>query len=168
MILSTLLSIPLLSLVAILQTAVVSRMPLNQGHADLMMVVVIAWALQEHVTDPWQWAAVGGLVTDFFSGLPFGVFTASYLILAGLAQILGRRLWQFSALVQLFLTLVGTMLTHLVSTLILLAQGTPLNTLDVLRSIMLPSLLLNLLFTLPVYIIVSDFSLQIYPAESEI
>mgnify|MGYP006282205945 CR=1 FL=1 len=166
--LSTLISIPLLSLIAVLQTTVVSRMPLIQGQADLMMVVVIAWALQERVTEPWQWAVAGGLVMDFLSGLPFGVFTASYLLLAGAARLVGRRLWQFSALVQLILTLLGTMVIHTITTLIILIQGTSLIMLDVLRSITLPSLLLNMIITIPAYIIVSDFAKQLYPEEIEL
>lgn len=165
---SILLSIPLLSLIAILQTTVVSRMPLIQGTADLIMVFLIAWSLQERVKDPWQWAITGGLVTDFFSGLPFGLFTISYLALTGLAQLMGRRLWRFSVLIQLALTLLGTMLTHLLSVLAVLLRGTRLEILSVLRTITLPSLLLNMLLTVPVYIIVQDLSRQIYPQESEL
>lgn len=165
---SILLSIPLLSLVSILQTTVVSRMPLLQGTADLVMLFLIAWSLQERVQHPWQWAVVGGVLTDFFSGLPFGVFTASYVALTGLAQLLGQRLWRFTVLIQLFLTLLGTMLTHTVSALVIIIQGTRLEFLNVLRTITLPSLLLNILLTIPVYIIVQDLAGQIYPQELEI
>lgn len=165
---SILLSIPFLSLIAIIQTSIVSRMPLLQGTADLVMVVVIAWALQERVKHPWQWAITGGIITDFFSGLPFGIYTLSYLTLVLLARLLGRRLWQFSFLIQLFLTLLGTMFIHLMTTLVIFLQGTRLEVIPVLQSITLPSLLLNLMLTIPVYIIMGDLANQIYPQEIEL
>lgn len=164
---SILLSIPILSLVTIIQSAVVSRMPLVQGTADLVMVVIIAWALQRCVKYPWQWALMGGILMDFFSSLPFGVYTLSYLVLSVLAQLMSQRLWKFSFLIQLFLTLLGTMLVHIISTLVLFFQGTSLEILRVLQSITLPSLLLNLMLTLPVYIIMVDFAHQLYPEEVE-
>lgn len=165
---SILLSIPLLSLITIVQTSVVSRMPLLQGTADLVMVVIIAWALQERVKHPWQWAITGGILTDFFSGLPFGIYTLSYLTLTLLARLLGRRLWQFSFLIQLFLTLLGTMLIHVISTLVIFLQGTRLEIINVLQSITLPSLLLNLMLTIPVFIIMGDLANQVYPQKTEL
>ncbi len=47
---SVLLSIPVLGLISILQSAVVSRLPLNRGTADLMLVLLVAIALQQGVT----------------------------------------------------------------------------------------------------------------------
>ena len=85
---SVILSIPVLSFIAVLQSAVVSRLPLNRGTADLMLVVLVAITLQKSVKTAWQWSIVGGLLTDFFSGLPFGLFTASYLITTGIAFLL--------------------------------------------------------------------------------
>ena len=61
---SILLSIPTLALISILQSAVVSRLPLNQGAADLMLVLLAAIALQKRIHTAWQWSVIGGLITD--------------------------------------------------------------------------------------------------------
>jgi len=39
---TAILSIPVLSIIAVFQSAVVSRLPLNHGTADLMLVVLVA------------------------------------------------------------------------------------------------------------------------------
>jgi len=107
---SVILSIPVLGFLTIIQSAVISRLPLNRGTADLVLVVIVAIALQKTVTVSWQWSLVGGLFVDFFSGLPFGIFTASYLIATGLALILRDRIWRFSFLMQLLVVLFGSVM----------------------------------------------------------
>ena len=58
----TLLAIPIFVFLGIFQTSVVSRLPLLHGTADLVLLVVIAWSLQERVRTAWQWALMAGLV----------------------------------------------------------------------------------------------------------
>ena len=162
---SILLSIPTLGLIAILQSAVVSRLPLNRGTADIMLVVLIAIALQKTVTTSWQWSIVGGLFVDFLSGLPFGIFTVSYLLATGLALILRERIWRFSFLMQLLVVLFGTLFSHAISFLALFLQGgeIPLDT--VLQMVTLPSIILNFMLSLPIFILIQDILEQVNPQE---
>ena len=51
---------PILSLAIMLQTAIVSRINLLAGGADLMLLILAAWALQERVATAWHWAALAG------------------------------------------------------------------------------------------------------------
>ena len=158
---AVLLSIPILSLVAIFQTAVISRIPLFEGTADLLLVVIIAYALQKTTTAAWQWAVVAGFLADFFSGLPFGVFTISYLITMGAVLILRNRIWRFSFLIQLLLTLFGTLISHLITMLVLYIQNTNIPLLTAFQQVTLPSLVLNFMLALPVFLIVQDLIQQI-------
>jgi rod shape-determining protein MreD len=162
---SVLLSIPVLGLVAVLQSAVVSRLPLNNGTADMMLVLLVAIALQKGVTSSWQWSIVGGLLTDFISGLPFGIFTFSYLLVTALAVVLRERIWRFSFLIQLLLVLIGTGVTHGLAYLVLFLQGSTLEIANVLRVITLPSIVLNFMLSLPIYILTRDVLEGIIPQE---
>ena len=47
--LGMLLSLPVLGVLAMLQVAVISRAPLLQGSADLVLIALIAWTLHERV-----------------------------------------------------------------------------------------------------------------------
>ena len=162
---SVILSIPVLSLMTIFQSAVISRIPLNHGTADLMLVVLVAIALQKSVQDVWQWSIVGGLLTDFFSGLPFGLFTVSFLIVTWFAYFLRERIWRFSFLMQLLVVFSGTLITHGLSYLVLFLRGSSLQFSTVLQTVTLPSIILNFMLSLPVFIITQDIAQQINPPE---
>ena len=165
---SILLAIPILSIAAILQSAVFSRITLLQGTADIILLTIIAWALQKKVKTGWQWGIIGGLLADFLSGLPFGIFTASYLLTIGIALGLKARIWRFIGLVQLFTTFIGTILSHGFSLLAIFLQGTTLPLKNVLQSITLPSLMLNVFLTIPIFILIQELAWQLYPQEIEI
>jgi rod shape-determining protein MreD len=162
---SVILSIPTLGLIAILQSAVVSRLPLNRGTADLMLVVLIAIALQKTVTTSWQWSIVGGLLMDFLSGLPFGIFTVSYLLATALALIIRERIWRFSFLMQLLIVFFGTIVSHALSFLVLFLQGSDISLGIVLQVVTLPSIILNFMISLPIFILTQDVLEQVTPQE---
>jgi len=162
---SVILSIPTLGLIAILQSAVVSRLPLNRGTADLVLVVLVAIALQKTVTTSWQWSIVGGLFMDFLSGLPFGIFTVSYLLATGLALIIRERIWRFSFLMQLLVVFFGTMFSHALSFLVLFLQGSEISLGIVLQVVTLPSIILNFMLSLPIFILTQDVLEQVNPQE---
>ncbi|MCD6424292.1 MAG: rod shape-determining protein MreD [Anaerolineales bacterium] len=162
---SVILSIPTLGLIAILQSAVVSRLPLNRGTADLMLVVLVAIALQKTVSTSWQWSIVGGLFMDYLSGLPFGIFTVSYLLATGLALIIRERIWRFSFLMQLLVVFFGTMFSHALSFLVLFLQGSEIMLGTVLQVVTLPSIILNFMISLPIFILTQDILEQVNPQE---
>jgi len=162
---SVILSVPVLSIITILQSAVISRLPLISGTADLMLVVLVAITLQKSVKTAWQWSIVGGLLTDFFSGLPFGLFTVSYLITTGIAHVLRERVWRFSFLMQLLVVLSGIVITHTISYLVLFLQGSSIQFTSVLQAVTMPSIILSFMLSLPVYIIVQDVIEQLKPPE---
>lgn len=162
---SVILSIPTLGLIAILQSAVVSRLPLYRGTADLMLVVLVAIALQKNISTSWQWSIIGGLFMDFLSGLPFGIFTVSYLLATGLALIIRERIWRFSFLMQLLVVFFGTMFSHGLSFLVLFLQGSEISLGIVLQVVTLPSIILNFMISLPIFILTQDVLEQVNPQE---
>ena len=162
---SVVLSIPVLSIIAIFQSSVVSRLPLNRGTADLMLVVLVAITLQKSAKSTWLWSIVGGLLMDFFSGLPYGLFTFSYLIATSMAFKLRERIWRFSFLMQLLVVFTGTIISHGLAVLVLFLGGGTLQLNTVLQGITLPSIILNFVLSLPVFIITQDIIQQFTPAE---
>ena len=47
---------PLLGLAVLIQSSIVSQVALLSGYADIILILLAAWALQERVTSAWQWA----------------------------------------------------------------------------------------------------------------
>jgi rod shape-determining protein MreD len=162
---TVILSIPVMGFLTIIQSAVISRLPLSRGTADLVMVILVAIALQKSVTVSWQWSIVGGLFMDFFSGLPFGVFTFSYLFTTSLAVILRDRIWRFSFLMQLLIILLGTIFSHGITYVILFLQGANLPFNTTIQFVTLPSLILNFMLSFPIFILTRDVIEQFLPVE---
>jgi len=158
---------PVLVLALMLQTAVISRINLLYGSADLILVILAAWALQERVTTSWQWALVGGVLVAFVSGLPWFVPLAGYLLIVGVARLLQRRVWQAPLLAMFTVCFTGTLMLHILSIFSLRIFGDPLPVVDSFSLITLPSVLLNLLLAIPVYAGMRDLAGWLYPAEVE-
>jgi len=161
-----LIAFPLLFLVVILQSAVISRIPLLAGYGDLMLVVLAAWSLQPQVETAWQWAFIGGFLVIFVTAMPWPVILIGYGLVILLAQLMQGRFWQTPLLVMFSVTFLGTLGINLVSIIVLDVLGTPVPFEDALGYITLPSLLLNLLLAIPVYAVMRDLANWIYPREN--
>jgi len=153
----------LFGVLAIIQSTIVSTMPLLKGTADLIMLFVVAWALQDRVETAWQWCFIGGLLASLYSGLPFGVFILAYLICVGIARLLKRRIWKAPFLAMLAATFVSTVIVQLISLAARLVTGANIAILDALNLVLLPGLLLNLILALPVFSVMHDMANWLYP-----
>jgi len=163
-----LIALPLIAGAVILQSAIISRVQLLSGYADILLVILAAWALQEHVRSPWQWALVGAVFTSFISHLPWPVVFIGYFSVVYFARILSRRIWQVPLAAMFGVTLLGTLIFHFVSFVTLSLVGTPLPVPQVIGWITLPSLLLNTILAVPVYILIRDISFWVYPSPESI
>ncbi len=159
-----LIAIPVLFLAVILQSAVISRVYLLSGVADLPMVMLAAWALQANVDSSWHWAVAMGSLVGFVSALPWYVPVISYLFVVALAQMFQRRVWQAPLLAMFSVTFLGTVFLNLLSYLVMRIGGVNMPFEDVLGLLVLPGVLMNLLLAIPVYAIMRDLSRWVYPA----
>lgn len=160
-----LIAFPLLGLAVILQSSIVSQVRLLSGYADLPLVLLAAWALQERVESSWHWGALTCLFVGFISNLPLPVTILGYMTVLFLARILQRRVWQAPLLAMFSVVFLGTLLFHGLSFIVLRFLGTPFVFGDVIGLITLPSLLLNMLLAIPIYAFMRDVSYWVYPIE---
>jgi rod shape-determining protein MreD len=162
---SILVAIPVLGLAIVLQTSIIGRINLLNGAADLVLLIVAAWCLQERSRSTWFWGVAAGLLVGFISGIPWYVYLAGYLIIVGLARVLAHRVWQAPLLAMFTVTLIGTMVLLMLTYMerSLLVVSLPFNLSFV--QIILPSILLNLLMAIPVHSLVRDLANRLYPAE---
>ena len=160
-----LIALPLLALAFMLQTTLVSRITLLSGAADLVLLIVVTWALQEQVQSSWHWAGLAGLMAAFVSGLPPFVLVAGYFVAVALARFLLRQTWQTPILALFAVTFFSTLFLHLITYLTLVLRGTAISFGDVMTLITLPSLFLNFLLALPVHSFIRDLAQWVYPVE---
>jgi rod shape-determining protein MreD len=158
-----LVAIPAILMAVILQSAMISRIYLLSGIADLPLVILAAWALQEEVDSAWHWAVGFGFMVGFVSSIPWYVPVIGYCAVVALAQVLQRRVWQAPLLAMFSVTFLGTIILNLVSFAVLRLSGVVLPLEDVLGLLVLPSVLLNMLLAIPVYAVMRDLSRWVYP-----
>lgn len=159
----TLIAIPVIIFAVQLQLSIVSRIPLLSGTADLPLVVLAAWALQDGVETSWHWALGTALLVGFVSAIPVFVPIVGYLFVVFIARGLQMRVWQTPLLAMFLVCLIGTAFFHMVSLGTLRLLGTSLPILDSLGLFTLPSILLNLLLAVPVFAVMRDLARWVYP-----
>ena len=162
-----LIAFPIITVLLILQTVVVRRIPLLQGSADLVMLVLVAWALQRRVETAWHWCVIGALLVSLVSAVPIYVNLIGYLLIVGMSLFFRRRFWRVSLMVMFVATFLATLVTQSIVWIYFRVVDVPLPTLDSINLILIPSLLLNLLLAAPLYIWMSDLATWLYPEPLE-
>ncbi len=165
---SVLIALPILGILMIFQTTIVSQVQLLHGTADLLLLAVISWALHKRVQTAWHWSIIAGLMVNIASSLPLGVPVVGYGVTTGLALLLRRRVWRVPILALFTITIFGTLIMHGVSLIALSMVGNPIPIGEALNLITMPSLLLNLLLSVPVYALIGDLANWLYPGEIEV
>lgn len=158
-----LVAVPVILLAVILQSAMISRIHLLSGFADLPLVLLAAWALQEDVDSAWHWAVAMGLLVGFVSGIPLYVPVIAYILIVAMAQMLQRRVWQAPLLAMFSVTFLGTIIINALSYAALSVSGVVMPVEDVLGLLILPGVLLNMLLAIPVYAVMRDLARWVYP-----
>jgi cell shape-determining protein MreD len=163
----TLLAIPTLGLLLVLQSAIFSRVTLLHGTSDLVMLALIGWAVQPRVTTAWEWGLMGGILVSVLSALPPAAVLFGYFAVIAIVHLLRKWLWRAPFLATLAAVVAGTLFTHTVDFIALRLSGTAIPLLDALNLVTLPSLLLNLLFAIPIYGLIGDLAKLMYPVKIE-
>ncbi len=158
------LAIPVLVIMMMLQSAIFSRLMMLHGTADLLLICVAAWTLQERVQNGWFWALVASMLTAYISAVPPIIPIISYFSAMGAARLLQIRIWQTSILAMFLVIIASTLIQHLISIVILNIGNWSIPVVESITQITLPSILLNLVLALPIYVLINSLARSIYPA----
>ncbi len=102
------------------------------------------------------------------TAIPLPAVLGGYLGVTGLALLLKRHVWSLPFLAMLLTTFVGTLIVQGLALAALWLDGSSLPLLDSLNLVTMPTILLNLLFALPAYILMRDLANWLYPKEIEV
>jgi rod shape-determining protein MreD len=163
----TLFAIPIIVFATMLQIGIVSQITLINGTADLVLIVIIAWTLQNNSRKVWFWSILAGVIVGYISAAPAFIPLVSYIFATGIAVIIKKRLWQTPLIAMFFIILLTTILQQSMTVLTLQIQGVAISFRDSLTLITLPSVLLNLLISIPVFYLIKDIARWLYPLEVE-
>jgi rod shape-determining protein MreD len=139
--------LPLLTVVALVQSVLLSRVDLLGARPDLMFLVVLTWAIARSVDEGLVWGFIGGLIIDLRSGGPLGATALALVVVTFLAgQSWGQGIG--SPVVHLLvLALVGGLAYHLILLIVLAWTGHTVDWGFSLLRMALPSVILNMVLT---------------------
>ena len=160
---ANLLSIPLMLILSVLQTSVISRIHLINGSADLILITIAIWGVLQTGGNVWFWAVIGGLFTSLTSAMPPFTPIIPLMVVGFLARGLHSKIWQSHFIAAIIMVFIGTIIQHVVSILALQFSGVEINFLEGLQSVTMPSLFLNILFSFPMFVLITDISKWIEP-----
>lgn len=153
----------LLLAAGLLQVTLIMRISLLQGPADLVILVLVCWMLQPGNKPSWIWGIPAGLMIGYASALPDFIPLIGYVAAAAICQVLKTRIWQVPLLTLVSATLLGTLTVHLSTAIYLWLSAQPINLLEALNLIIVPSMLLNLILVLPVNALIGEFNKLLSP-----
>lgn len=153
---------------AIFESAILSRIALIHGIADLYMLLIIAWTIQPYVKQPWAWWLIASIYSSLTSATRFGILPLAYLVIFAIALFLRQRFWRARFLTMLALSVFGTFIVHFFSVVTIALQGTFFPIMDAINLITLPSMLINLIIAVPIYAITREIVGWLYPEKIEV
>ncbi|HNB50354.1 MAG TPA: hypothetical protein PK530_00345 [Anaerolineales bacterium] len=162
-----LIGIPILALALIFQSAILSHVMLLSASADLVLVVVVSWMMQERVKAMWEWGVIATVLVGFVSEFPMWGYLIGYAVVVVLGILLKRRVWRAPLLALFTMVFIGTLVMQSVVFVVLRLLGTAIDPLQAFNQIILPSVLLNLLLAIPVNGLMREVAAWFYPDEGE-
>ncbi len=134
---------PILLVGAVLQSIWLERIRIFGGRPDLVLLLVVTWAIIRGLNEGVTWGFIGGLCCDLLSGGPFGLWTITLTVVALVAgQDWVQRLGPTSIRLALMSAL-GTLLGHTVFLLLMGILGYTINLSKTYTMLVLPAALLN-------------------------
>jgi rod shape-determining protein MreD len=145
--------VPLLVVVALLQTTIIPRLVVWGVHIDLPLVVVVNWSLLQGSREGIIWGFTAGFAVDLFSGAPFGAATLSMLTVGFLSGFGHATVFRARAVLYLGTVFLATLVYNLLFLLGVWVSGAEVVWLESLWHILLPSAMLNMAVTPIVFVL---------------
>jgi len=146
-------------LASVLQSTAFSRITIQGGHADLVLLILISWVISDEESSYPIWALIGGFFISLLSAMPITAVIGAYLASVGITWILKRIFWQ-TPIISLLLSVLLSSIAKFVIEVIALqfSQNIQFSILSGIGNVLFPSLILNYFLLFPIYIIMKDIA----------
>ncbi|QPC81623.1 rod shape-determining protein MreD [Phototrophicus methaneseepsis] len=157
------LSLPILIIAAALQSSVMPQLRIAGGAPDLVLLLVLLWAIHAPLNEAIFWAFLGGLSQDLLSVMPLGSSVIGMLIMIFFIKRLSLQLYRVNIVLVAGYVLLGTIVQTIITQIILFLMGLGLSIGDAFQYVLMPTLFYQLVFLVPVYLVIRGIQRAIYP-----
>lgn len=131
----------------------------------MVLLVLIAWAMQERAKSILLWAVIGGGIIAYASAMPFYYPIFGYTGIIAIAWFFRKQVWQSPITAMLFITFVASLVYQLGAIVALKLVDIDISLNSSLLHTIIPSVILNLMAAFPIYTLLRDLCNWLYPPE---
>jgi len=162
-----LLGIPISIIVMVIQLAVISRLNIAYGIADITMLSLIAWSLHSDIKNVLILMVFNGVLMSLVSATPLYSPLIGYAAIVGIALFFRKRLWNIPMVLMVILSFIGTIITLGLSMFAINFSEAAIPLGESFTQIILPSAAMNMVIGIPIFLILRDIWLNFYSEEIE-
>ncbi len=140
-----------LGLGALLQATVLPRIAILGAHVDLVLLLVVGWAIMRQPDEAVLWGLLGGALVDLFSVATFGTTVLVFGVVAVVVSWANQLSRRSPFVAMLVLSPIATVVADLLRAVVLQRLGWPIDYPSVVALVVLPACVVNTLAAPLVY-----------------
>ena len=156
-------------IIAMLQLGIFSYIQILAGKVDLLMLGVIAWIIQKKTNflDIVIYSAITIFFIYLISAEPFSIILGLYSIIVLVVFWSKNNIQQLPIVSMLIFTAIFTFLHLAIFGFYLQLSGLSITANEVFQSVILPSMIINLIAAIPMFLLVNELQHWVYPLVEE-
>lgn len=149
--------IPILFVAVIIQSTIMPVVQVAGGKPDLVLLIVLSWMMLAGLEEGLFWAIVGGVLQDIATGTPTGTTALALVVVTGLEHFILGPIGRDNLILPPAVATLGTIFYQGFLAVVLAVLGRlsvltgPADIGYVLTTILLPTLIFNLILILPIF-----------------
>lgn len=159
---------PLLILAAVFDTTLMTLLRIWGGAPNLVLVLVVSWALVVDLREALPWALIGGISRDLLSIVPTGSSALILILIVVLIDQYIPKLDYRNVVIPPLVVAIATLLYDLLFLALLVIQGRPVPQFFTLIYVILPGLVENIVIVLIVFRLVGGINAFLRPTRPSV
>lgn len=155
--------------ISMLQLGIFSNIQVLSGKIDLLMLGVIAWSLQKktEIIDIFIYSIITIFFIFLISAEPILIIILLYSLMIFVVLWSKNNIQQLPVVSMLIFTAIFTLIHLAIFGLYLQFSGLNINAVEIFQTVILPSMLINLIAAIPIYLLTNELQHWVYPFVEE-
>lgn len=162
------LGIPILIIASVLNATVMPEFRIGGGAPDLVLLVVVSWALLADVREAMLWSVIGGVLQDWLSVAPVGTSALGLVVIVFAADLIFGDVSRNNVLIPPLAAAGGTVVYHLIVLSVLWAVGVAVPFDRGISYVTLPAMFYNALLIVPIFRLLGRLHLSLHPRRARV
>ncbi len=157
-------------IIAMIQLGIFSNLQVLSGKIDLLMLALIGWIIQKKtsIVDVILFAVVTLFFLHLISAEPLIILLSIYGLITVVIYWSKKNLQQLPIVSMLIFSLIFTFIHLVIFGFYLQLSGSQLGIQETFQIVIIPSMIINILAAIPMYLLANELHHWVYPYEEEL